>query len=82
MDEFARVWHRELVPRIHAFPDVSHVYMGADREKNTVSGVTLFEKLADEATLNQWVQEVVPLMTGIIAGPPQVEYYEVIEEVT
>jgi hypothetical protein len=82
LDEFVRRWHREIVPKIHAFHDVRHVSMGVDREKNTVSSVTLFETPSDEATLEQWVQEFVPHISDLIVDRPLVEYYEVVEDVS
>jgi hypothetical protein len=82
LDEFLRRWHIEIVPKIHAFQDVRHAYMGVDREKNTVSSFTLFESEADEATLDQWVRDFVPRLSDVIVGPPQIEYYEVAEDVS
>lgn len=81
VDEFARRWHQEIVPKIHAFHDVRHVYMGVNRDDNSVSSFTLFESPSDEPTLEQWVQEFTGHIRDIMEQAPDVRYYEVVEDV-
>jgi hypothetical protein len=82
VDEFARRWHQEIVPRYHQIPEVLHVYLGVDREKSTVASAAVFRTRPDEEAINRFVREFVGHIQDLIVSGPHIEHFDVIEDVT
>jgi hypothetical protein len=82
VDEFARRWHKEVVPKYHQIPGVRHVYLGVDHEKNTVASAAIFETRPDEEAINRFVREFVGHIQDLIVSGPHIEHFDIVEDVT
>lgn len=77
-EELAKRWQEFVLPRLQGAPGLKHAYHGIDREANTTCGVTVWDSRPDEAMMNRNLEEFRARISDILAGPPQVEEYEVL----
>jgi hypothetical protein len=69
-----------MTPRLRELPGFRQGYMSVDRTANRIAGVTLWDNDPGEAS-DKLVQDFRPQVQDIVAGPPQIETYEVLAEV-
>ncbi len=77
VDEFARRWQEGIGSQLKSQPGFRHGHLVANRETNTIVGVTVWETLPDQALVQGFVEQV----RDVVAGPPEIEDYEVLVEV-
>ena len=80
LDTFVARWQEGIGNHLPSVPGFQHGHFGADRDANTVTGVTLWETAPGEA-LNQRIQEFAAQVRDLMAGPPEIEDYEVLVEI-
>ncbi len=79
IDAFVTRWQEGIGTHLPSAPGFRHGHFGADRQANTVTGVTLWDAPPDEA-MNRRVQEFAAQARDLMAGPPEIEDYKVLIE--
>ena len=80
IDAFVTRWNEGIGAHLPSAPGFQHGHFGADRQANTVTGVTLWDAPPDEA-MNRRTQEFAAQVRDLMAGPPEIEDYEILVEV-
>ncbi len=77
-EELARRWEEFVLPRLKDAPGLQHAYHGVDQAANTTCGVTVWDSRPDEEMMNRNLEDFRARVSDILAGPPQVEEYDVL----
>jgi hypothetical protein len=80
LDAFVARWREGIGSQLPSVPGFQHGHFAGDREANTVVGVTLWET-PPGAAMDQRIQEFAAQAGNLLAGPPQIEDYEVLVEI-
>jgi len=78
-DEAARRWTESLAPRLREVPGFRQGYLSVDRTANRIAGVTLWDAEPGPAA-DELAQGFRQQVTDIMAGPPEIETFEVVAE--
>ena len=81
LDEMSRRWQDGIGARLSSEPGFRHGYFAGDRATNTTLGVTVWDQKPDEESMTQRMNNFRSQIQDILAGPPTVEEYEVLNEV-
>jgi heme-degrading monooxygenase HmoA len=77
-DELARRWKEGIAPRLKSAPGFRAVYLAADRAADRLAGVSVWDAKPG-AEMDQAVRAFGEQVQDILAGPPAIEDYEVLE---
>ena len=78
-EEFAQKWKDFYGPSARDWPGFQQAYQAADRATDTTLMVGVWSEKPDEAWLRQVMQEFRAQIRDLIAEPPSVEWYEVLQ---
>jgi quinol monooxygenase YgiN len=78
-EELAQKWKDFYGPRARDWPGFQQAYQAADRATDTVLMVAVWSEKPDEAQLRQAMQEFRSLIRDLMAEPPPLEWYEVLQ---
>jgi quinol monooxygenase YgiN len=80
-EEFAQKWKDFYGSRLREMPELQQSYYAADRATDTTLGVSLWSEKPDEAQLRQIMQEFRAQISDLLAEPPSLEWYEVLQHI-
>jgi hypothetical protein len=78
-EEFAQKWKDFFGSRARDWPGSHQAYNATDRATDTTLAVGLWSEKPDEAQLRQAGQEFSAQIRDLTAGPPSLEWYEVLQ---
>lgn len=78
-EELAQKWKDFYGSRARDWPGFQQAYQAADRATDTTLAVGVWSDQPDEAQLRQAMQEFGAQIRDLIAEPPSVEWYEVLQ---
>jgi quinol monooxygenase YgiN len=76
VEELAKRWEAFFAPR--AMPGFRRAYLAGNRERNTVVGVTVWDRRPDAATMEATEQAFQEQIRDLMAGLPTIEDYELL----
>jgi hypothetical protein len=74
-------WKDFYGSRLREMPELQQSYYAADRATDTTLGVSLWSEKPDEAQLRQIMQEFRAQISDLLAEPPSLEWYEVLQHI-
>jgi hypothetical protein len=78
-EEFAQKWKDFYGSHAREMPEYQQSYNATDRASDTTLAVVVWSEKPDEAQLRQIMQEFRAQTRDLLAGPPSVEWYEVLQ---
>ena len=80
-EELAQKWKDFFGSRAREMPEFQQGYYATDRATDTTLAVGLWSEKPDEAQLRRASQEFSAQIRDLLAGPPSLEWYEVLQHI-
>ncbi len=79
--EVGKKWKEFYSSRWDSVPGFEHAHWGHEDGTDKTMAVVILEQRPGEDELRQLMQEFGPTVSHLTAGPPTVEWYEILEQI-
>ncbi len=80
-DAFAQRWRDFYGSRLTTIPGFAHAYCTADRAKNAILVVSVWQERPQDAPFREAMQAFGAQVSDLAVGPPTTEWYEVLAHI-